>query len=1274
MKKILVVVVYAFCLFSKSTQAQQGKIDPTFNTYDDGLMGAGFDNTVRAVALQADGNLIVGGDFLNFNGASFPYLQRINPNGEIDTGFNQNGTFNNKVYAIEARPDGKIMVGGSFTAFAGNSSNRLLRLNQDGSLDSAFFMSTGLNNIVYDIDLYPDGSAIVVGSFTKYGDIISSRIAKILPDGTLDTSFSTGVGANSLIEKVIIQPDGKIILGGTFTKFNNEDKNSIVRLNQDGSVDNSFNVGDGFDTKVIDFDLQADGKIVAVGTFLHYNGIPANRIVRLFPDGTIDMGFQSGSGFDDDTLYTVKIDGDGNIMVGGAFTGSYNGISVNRLVLLNPDGTLQPDFDIGAGPASGSVLTLAKSADDFWFVGGSFSVFESQNQGRLAKIDSGGVLDVGFLAPGVGFDNSVLKILPLEKEECMVLGSFSKFNNHPAYRIEHLLEDGSSDPSFNVGNSGANSIIRNAAQQNDGKIIIAGNFTAYNGTFCNRLARILPNGDFDLTFVTGSAANSIIYALAIQPDQKIIVAGNFTKFNNETVGRIVRLMPDGSADTSFNTGLGADAIIDVVVLQTDGKILVRGRFSTFNGVLSPHIVRLNTDGTIDTDFVVGAGFDKNVYAIAFQSDEKIIVGGSFLTYKGVLQKRITRLLTNGNLDLSFESGSGLSKGDVRAILIQPNDRIVVGGTFSGTFNGKPSLRILRLMPTGVIDTTFESRLNNTLFSMTLTTNHKLLVGGNFNSVSGIAKHRIARLYLCTDSTTWSDNSWSRGFPSAGKELYFQDDYPSLATTEACSCTIDSGKTVTLLANNSLSLTFNYTGSGTLVLENSSSLYQLENDRINTGIVHLKRITPPIRRFDYTYWSSPVANFRIGDVSPETLSDKLLSFSGSWIYENKESTMKNGIGYAIRGPQSYSSTEAQTYTAVFKGVPNNGIIDGETVSEGKKYLVGNPYPSAIDADLFLQKNAFLAGTIKFWTHNTAMAPNGQSYVYSSDDYAAYNALGGIKAQSGGEIPNGKIVSGQSFLVTAMANGTVFFDNSMRIAGINQNNQFFKTSKANQSTIEKRRIWLNFGSNKGAFKQILLGYASDASNSYDKKYDKPSDNTNAFVDFYSINEGKKFVIHARSLPFETSDVIPLGYQTSVEENFTITLDQKDAFFQKKNIYLQDKKLNIIYNLKEKPYTFASQKGTFNDRFVLRFADKTLDINTFEKSKNTLIVYQSQKEIIVESFDLNIQKNQVYDVVGRLIFEQETNQNKVVVSNLKPRNQVLIFKVKKEGSKILSQKIVF
>ncbi|MBP4138049.1 delta-60 repeat domain-containing protein [Flavobacterium geliluteum] len=1274
MKKLVVVAVFACCLFSKSTQAQQGKIDPTFNTYDNGLIGDGFDNTVRAIALQADGNLIVGGDFLNFNGGSFPYLQRINPDGEIDTGFNLNGNFNNKVYAIAIQPNGKIIVGGSFTAFSGNSVNRLVRLNQDGSLDAAFSTASGLNNIVYDIDLYPDGSAIVVGSFTKFGDSTASRIAKILPDGTLDASFSTGVGANSLIEKVIIQPDGKIILAGTFTKFNNQNKNSMVRLNQDGSIDDGFNIGDGFDNKVTAFDLQTDGKIVVVGTFLHYNGVAVNRMVRLLPDGMIDSGFQSGSGFGDDTLYTVKIDDNGNIMVGGAFTGSYKGIAVNRLVFLNPDGTLKSDFDIGAGPASSSVLTLAKSADDFWFVGGSFSAFEGQNQGRLAKIDSGGVLDVGFLTPGVGFDNSVLKILPLENEECMVFGSFSKFNNHPSSRIARLLEDGSSDSNFNVGNSGANNTIRNAVQQKDGKIIIAGNFTTYNGNLCSRLARILPNGDFDATFDTGTAANSIVYALAIQPDQKIIVAGNFTKFNNQTVGRIVRLMPDGSTDTSFNTGLGADAIIDVIAIQQDGKILAGGRFSTFNGVLSPHIVRLNADGTIDTDFAVGAGFDKNVYAIAFQSDDKIIVGGSFLTYKGVLQKRITRLLPNGNLDLSFESGSGFSKGDVRAILIQPNDRILVGGTFSGTFNGVQSFRILRTLSTGARDTAFESYLNSTLFAMTLTTNQKLLIGGNFNSVSGSAKHRIARLYLCTDGTTWSHNSWSRGFPSAGKELYFEDDYASLTTTNACSCAIDSGKIVTLLADNSLSLTYNYTGAGTLVLENSASLYQSDNDITNTGMVHLKRITPPIRRLDYTYWSSPVHDFKLGDVSPETLPDKLLSFSGKWIYEDKESSMKNAIGYAIRGPQSYSTTEAQTYTAVFKGVPNNGTINGETVSEGKKYLVGNPYPSAIDADVFLQKNAFLGGTIKFWTHNTGIAPNGKFYVYSSDDYAAYNALGGIKAQSGGEIPNGKVVSGQSFLVTAMANGTVFFDNSMRIAAADQNNQFFKTSKPNKATSEKRRIWLNLDSNKGAFKQILLGYASDASNGYDGKYDEPSANTNAFVDFYSINEGKNFVIQARGLPFETSDVIPLGYQTSVEENFTITLDQKDAFFEKKSVYLQDKKLNVICNLKEKPYTFVSQKGIFNDRFVLRFAEKTLAINTFEKTKNTLIIYQSQKEIIVESFDFNIQKILVYDGLGRLIFEQQTNQNKVVVSNLKPRNQVLIFKIKKEGGKIQTQKIVF
>lgn len=1276
-------IFYAFLLVCNLTTinvlGQQGNLDHTFNTIDDGITGDGFDNIVRTISLQEDGNLIVGGDFLNFNGASLPYLCRLKTDGEKDTNFNIGSGFNNKVYATHVQSDGKIIVGGSFTAFSGNTTSRLLRLNPDGSFDATFITALGLNNIVYDIDSYADGKAIVVGSFTKYGETTASRIAKILPNGSLDASFSTGVGANSLIEKVIIQPDGKILLGGTFTKFNTQNKNSIVRLNSDGSIDNSFNIGTGFDDKVTSIDLQLDGKIIVIGAFSHYNGIVANRIIRLNTDGSIDSAFQPGTGFDAENLYVVNVDSLGNIMVGGAFTGTYNGVSVNRLVYLNSDGTLKNDFDIGAGPASASVLALAKSKDDFWYVGGSFSVFDGQNQGRLAKIDSNGILDIGFLTPGVGFNHSVLKILPLENNASMIFGSFSKFNGKPSSRIARLLEDGSLDQSFNAGKSGANNIIRTAVLQNDGKMIIGGNFTNYNGNVANRLARILPNGEFDTAFNIGVGVNSFVYALAIQSDKKIIVAGNFTKFNTIAVGRIIRLMPDGTIDASFNTGLGADAIIDVVIVQSDNKILVGGRFTTFNGVSSPHLVRLNANGTIDTSFSIGTGFDKNVYTIGLQSDNKIILGGSFLNYNGVSQNRITRLLPNGNLDISFTSGTGFSKGDVRTILVQPNDRILVGGTFSGTYKGVAALRIIRLLSNGAIDESFQTSLNSTLFTMALSTNHNLIIGGNFNSVSGIAKHRVARLFLCTDNSTWN-GTWSRGFPSAGKELLFQENYNALITTKACSCQIEAGKTVTIPKENALSLIYNYNGLGRLILENGASLYQFDEKAINTGIIQLKRTTTPVRRYDFTYWSSPVFEPTLESVSPETLSDKYHSYDGTkWVYEDKTNKMKNGKGYVIRAPQPFSTTDAKEYTAIFEGVPNNGTIEGESVTAGNYYMAGNPYPSAISADVFLEENKkILEGTIEFWSHNTSPIYNDATgkYEYQSSDYLAYNGTGSI-GDAAGNYPKGSIASGQSVSVKVrdgIASGTkIMFKNKMRVEPAASNSQFFKPSKTAESNTDKSRLWLNFTNSKGVFKQTLLGYVEGATNGYEDKYDAISSNANPYADFYSINENQNFVIQGRALPFDVSEVIPLGFSAAVDGDFTIDIAKLDGIFDTIEIYLEDKFLNKIHNLKESSYTFTTQKGSFNDRFVLRFADGTLATTTFEKSEKELIVYQSHKQLVVVSQKENILKIQAYNMAGKLIFEEKTNQNKVILSNLKPNNQVLILKIETENN-TQYQKVLF
>ncbi|PXY40355.1 calcium-binding protein [Flavobacterium cheongpyeongense] len=1277
--KLQFLLVIFFSLIT-NINAQQGKLDTTFNTYDNGLSGDGFNNTVRTLAMQTDGNLIVGGDFLSFNGKPLSYLTRLKTDGTIDEDFNTGSGFNGKVYSSHIQEDGKIIVGGNFTSYNGVVSGRLIRLNTDGSQDITFNTSIAAGTgIVNQITQQPDGKIILVGSFTKYNGITVNRIARILPDGNLDPDFLTGSGALTNINCVQIQSDGKIIVAGSFIKFNGVDINRIIRLNPDGSLDLTFHVGSAFNEEIHTMVLQPDGKIILGGEFTDYNGSVANRIIRLNPDGTMDSGFLSGTGFNNGSVYILKIDAFGNIMVGGSFTDLYNEMEVNRLILLNSDGTVKPDFDTGAGPGSASVYSLENSTDGAWYIGGSFSVFDSQNQGKLAKTDANGIHDMSYLSAGVGFDNSVLKIVPLSDDKIMVFGNFSKFNGMPSAKIARILPNGDLDNTFNSAQSGANNAIKTATQQLDGKMIIAGSFTSYNNTICNRIARILADGSIDNSFISGSGFNGQVFSVAIQSDQKILAVGNFTKYNSITSGRIVRLMPDGTIDLSFNTATGANGIIDAIVVQSDGKIILGGRFDTFNGIPYSRLIRLNADGSVDNSFSVGIGFDKNVYALDLQSDGKIIVGGSFLNYNGVSKKRILRLNSDGSLDETFNSGTGFSNGDVRNVLVQPDDRILIGGSFSGNYNGIASLRLLRLSSGGVLDSSFSVNLNSTLYTMAFMADDKLIIGGNFNSVSGITKHRIARLKLCNNSSKWNGSDWSNGLPSAGKELTFEEDYVFSNSVNACSCSINSAKTVTISSGKTLGLSFNYSGSGILVLEDTASLYQSDDEMVNTGIIYLKRKTTPIRKFDYTYWSSPVENQKLIDVSPTTLPDKFFSFNPDvnyWAEEISAAPMTIARGYIIRGPQEFSTTAPEKYEAVFKGIPNNGKIKTPIGIADSFNLIGNPYPSALDADVFLEANSdSIKGTLYFWTHNTPLTNN----KYASADYAVYNLLGGVgttQAQASGEnktLPDGKIASAQSFFIQSAIAGEVKFENSMRI--IEQNSSFFKPAKSTKKnkTVEKSRIWLNLTNEENAFKQLLIGYIEGATNGYDLAFDGESFNGNKYIDFYSFNEEKNWAIQGREFPFKDSDEVALGYKTEINGKFTISIDHLDKILAGQSVYIEDKDKMILHDLKKEPYIFSTEKGIFNNRFVLKFSHKTLNtIEVFKNSKD-IMIYQEKGNLIIESDDSTIQKIQVYDSSGKLILEQNTNQNSITISNLKQKNQLLILKIKTENA-LNTEKIIY
>ncbi len=1272
--------IILFSLFSISNKAQQGKPDVSFNSYDDGFNGDGFNNAVRTLSMQIDGNLIVGGEFLSFNGKPLSYLTRLKTDGTIDEEFNTGSGFNGKIYSSYIQNDGKIIIGGNFTSYNGVAAGRLIRLNNDGSHDSTFNTSIAAGTgIINQIAQQSDGKFIIVGSFTKYDGITVNRIARILPDGNLDATFLTGSGAPSNINCVQIQHDGKIILSGNFIKFNGADVNRIVRLNSDGSIDMGFNAGTAFNDEIHAMCLQSDEKIILGGEFTDYNGIASNRIIRLNSDGSIDSGFLSGTGFNNGTVNVIKTDLSGNIMLGGSFTALYNGSDVNRLLLLNPDGTIKTDFNAGGGPGSASVFSLENSDDGSWYIGGSFSVFDYLNQGKLAKTDASGIHDISYLSAGAGFDNSVSKVLPLPNNNTMVFGNFSNFNGVACSKIARILPEGDLDNRFNSAQSGANNTIKTAVRQVDGKMIIAGSFTTYNNTICNRIARILPDGSLDNSFVSGSGFNGQVYSVSIQSDGKILAAGNFTKYNGVTFGRIVRLMQDGTIDSSFNAAVAANAIVDAMIVQPDGKIILGGRFDTFDGIVYSKLVRLNADGSIDSSFSIGTGFDKNVYALELQSDGKIIVGGSFLDYNGTSKKRILRLNSDGTLDITFNSGTGFSNGDVRSILVQPDNRILVGGAFSGNYNGTASLRLLRLSSNGVFDSSFSVGLNGTLYTMGFTSDHKLLIGGNFNSVSGVAKHRIARLKLCTHSSKWNGTNWSNGFPSVEKELNFEDDYLFSASTNACSCHINSGKTVTVSAGKTLGLNLDYSGSGRLILEDTASLYQYDDEMINTGIIHLKRKTTPMRKSDYTYWSSPVEGQNLTDVSPATLPDKFFSFDPEvnyWKEEIPSTIMSSGKGYIIRGPQNFSDSVPEKYEAVFKGIPVNGKIKINVCNTDSFNLLGNPYPSAIDADVFLKDNMdVIKGTLYFWTHNTPLSYN----KYNTDDYAVYTLLGGVgtrAAMASGEnetLPAGKIASAQSFFVQSLIAGEVKFENSMRV--IEQNSQFFKPAKISEKKKkpERSRIWLNLTNEESAFKQLLIGYIEGATNGYDSAFDGESFNGNKYIDFYSFNEEKSWTIQGREFPFEDSDEIVLGYKTEIKGNFTISIDHLDQTFTDQSIYLEDKDKMILHDLKKEPYVFLTEKGIFNTRFVLRFIDKTLHLKDISPNKKEFVIYQKKGQLVVESENSNIQKVQVFDISGKLILEQNTNQNSIIISNLKPENQLLLLKIQTEES-LKTEKIIY
>ncbi|MFA9187381.1 hypothetical protein AAGV33_02350 [Flavobacterium sp. FBOR7N2.3] len=576
---------------------------------------------------------------------------------------------------------------------------------------------------------------------------------------------------------------------------------------------------------------------------------------------------------------------------------------------------------------------------------------------------------------------------------------------------------------------------------------------------------------------------------------------------------------------------------------------------------------------------------------------------------------------------------------------------------------------------------------------------------------------------CTFLTKWNGESWFPGAPSIDSKVVFVENYnenedetkldENRELIEACSCEVTASFKVVIKKGRTLKVVneVKVATGAELIFENNASLVQVNEDpNINSGNIIYKRETGILNRYDFTYWSSPVAGMTLGILSPTTFFDKYFSYMNvnAWALESRATDMKEGVGYSVRAPQSYKTTGSiEIYKATFTGVPHNGLVTLTSLAGSQAHLLGNPYPSAIDADVFLNLNSdlnvpeeqrVLEGTLYFWTHNSPPSdaiPGDKKYNYTTADYATYNRTGGVgngpkalAASTGGTPPTGNIAAGQGFFAPTKAGGNVVFKNTMRISGGasgTDNAQFFKLSTNSKTTTtvaktEKNRIWLNLTNNEGAFKQTLIGYITGATNNYDGGFDGMTYDGNQYVDFYSVNNEVNLAIQGRALPFVKKDSVALGYKSTIKGEFQISIDQTDGVLTTQNVFLEDKDLKVVHDLKKEAYTFSTEKGAFNNRFVLRYADKNAVDEVIvpetpgQESNAAVIVSVKDGEIKINATTTKLDKVVVYDMAGRKLFQKnKVDANVFFISRLVWNHQALVVDIVLTDGTKHSRKII-
>ena len=606
----------------------------------------------QAFAVQSDGKILVAGSFDQYNGVAAAGVVRLNANGSVDPTFNV-GTGLDPTFAYPAslavQADGKILLGGEFDTFNGQPTSGLVRLNANGSLDASFSPPLMRYSYVEGLIVQPDGKVLMNGYLNLLGSTQQyAGVARLLPSGALDLNFVTSnfidgdVGTSTGEPAMLLQPDGKIIVVGNFT---NAVGNRVARLNSDGTSDLTFQAGTGPNVAPTTLGLQANGTVLVGGDFGAFSNVE-QPLVRLAATGGLDAAFAPrlqnvGS------ASALALQPDGKVLLGGDFT-EINGQAVHRLVRLQPGGALDAGFGAATGVLPSPVTSLALQPDGKVVVGTNESVL---------RYEASGSPDAGFtpFVNGTGYYVAGITGLALQANgRVLVAGSLSgTANGTPVNGLARLTTTGALDPSFvrNVNDPvvGTAAAADAVLVQADGRIVVAGRYRSGSSTVY-RVVRYESTGSLDAGFnntatysFSTSTALGRVFTLAQQTDGKLLVGGSFNLVGGTQCYNVARLTTTGALDASFASPVSISGAVRTLAIQPNGRVLLGGNFSTGSSPVRNNLARVLADGQLDATFGATANTNSQVRAVVVQPDGAILLAGSFATVGAQARVGVARI-------------------------------------------------------------------------------------------------------------------------------------------------------------------------------------------------------------------------------------------------------------------------------------------------------------------------------------------------------------------------------------------------------------------------------------------------------------------------------------------------------------------------------------------------------------------------------------------------------------------------------------------------------